>query len=290
MKALKWIGIILLILIAVFLIFSATQADHIELEESVIIDAPVEQVYAEISDFNNWADWSTWNQMDTNMRSEFSEEMGVVGAWNQWWSENPQVGNGRQEVVEIRENEYMKVALTFEGMEDAVHAEMILEPVEEGTKLRWTFIGADMPFYMGWMNALIKPALEMNYQQSLKMLKEQMESMPAEAPMPEQLEIVTLEAQPIISILDSTNPEGISALLGQLYTELGIYASSTEGVEITGMPLAIWHQYSEDKAVFEAAMPISGSGENKGRVMVKELMAGDSAEVETHIFYPVVKK
>jgi len=276
MKVLKWIGIVLVILIAGFLIFSATQADKIELEKSVIINAPASQIFAEISDFREWESWSTWSQLDTNMKSEFSDEMGVVGAWNQWWSDNPQVGNGRQEVTEIRENEYMKVALNFEGMEDPVHAEMILEEAEEGTRLRWTFEGNDMPFYMGWMNALIKPALESSYESSLKNLKAEIEAMPPRVVMPEQLEVVMLDAQPIISIIDSTDGASISKLLGQLYTELGIFASSTKGIEVNGMPLAIYHNYSEEKVVLEAAMPISGSAESKGRVMVKDLMAGET--------------
>ena len=274
MKVLKWIGIILVVLIAVFLIFSASQAGKIELEESITINAPAEQVYAEIADFRKWKAWSTWAQLDSNMKSEFSEEMGVVGAWNQWWSDNPQVGNGRQEVIEIRENEYTKVALNFEGMEEAVHAEMILEEVEGATKLRWTFEGNDMPFYLGWLNAMIEPALRINYQSSLKNLKEYIEAMPAEAALPEGVELVTLEDRAYISVTDSGDGESMSRLLGQLYTELGIYASTTEGVETIDMPFAIWHEYSPEMVVIEAARFISGEAEEKGRVKVKTMAAG----------------
>jgi len=278
MKVLKWIGIVFLILIAVFLIFSASQADKITLEESITIDAPKEMVFAEISNFKKWKSWSTWSQIDSNMVSTFSEEVAVVGAWNEWQSSHPEVGNGRQEIVEIRENEYTKVALNFEGMEEPVHAEMILEEVERGTQVRWTFEGNDLPFYLGWLNALIAPALKVNYQSSLKNLKKQLEAMPKTVPMPEPLELVELEAQPIISIIDSTDGKGLSKLLGQLYTELGIFASANEGIEIDGMPMAIYHNYSPEKVVLEAAMPITGAAQAQGRVKVGEIGAGKAVK------------
>ena len=54
MKVLKWIFIILGAIIALILIYSATQPNKVVVEESIVINAPANQVYAEIVNFPNF--------------------------------------------------------------------------------------------------------------------------------------------------------------------------------------------------------------------------------------------
>jgi effector-binding domain-containing protein len=335
MKILKWILIIIGAIIVLFLVYSASQPNQLNLEESITIDAPAEKVYAEIINFPEWNNWAVWSQLDPNMKSSYSEEMGKVGSFSEWKSENQMVGNGRQDVVEVRENEYMKAAMQFDGMDGTAYAEFILEPTDEGTLIRWTFSGAETPFYLNFINSLMEPMLRESYTKSLNALKEYIESMPAAiVSLPEGTKIVDLDGQAIISILDSTDAAGISKLLRELYTELSIFAETTDGITLKGMPLAIYHTYSPEKVVMEAAMPIEGTAKEKGRVKVGNLPSGkaimgifygdyngtedmhyaisdfaasnytmagppwevyandptlvDSAEVETHIYYPII--
>lgn len=336
MKVLKWILILIIVLVGGYLIYSASQPNQLTIEKSIKINAPAEMIYAELVDFPAWHNWSTWDQLDSNMKSEYSGEMGVVGAYHQWWSNHPKIGNGKQLVVELEDNEYLKSEMHFEGFDAINYAEFFLEEGEDSTLLRWTYTGGKTPFYLNAINTFMKAELEMNFEKSLKQLKAYIEAQPKEVPMPETIELVELEEKAIISITDSTDSEGMSKLLGQLYTELGIYTSTTEGLETVDMPLAIYHNYSPKKVVIEAARYISGEGVDKGRVKVKSLGEGqaikgvffgdynaseemhilidnyinssnyemigspweyyandpslvDSAEVETHIYYPVRK-
>jgi effector-binding domain-containing protein len=337
MKVLKWIGILIIVLIVGYLIFSATQPNQLIIEKSISIEANAEKIYSELIDFPSWDNWSSWDQLDSNMKSEYSDKMGVVGAYHQWWSNHPKVGNGKQEVVELKTNKYLNSKMTFEGFDLINHAEFTLEEGDDSTLVRWTYNGGKTPFYLNALNTFIKPELEMNFEKSLKQLKHYIEAQGSEIQMPEGVELVELEDQAIISITDSTDASRLSKLLGQLYTELGIYASTTDGLETMEMPLAIYHNYSPEKVVIEAVRYISGNGENKGRVKVKTLSGGpalkgvfygdydasesmhimiddyinsssyemigspweyyandptlvDSAEIETHIYYPVRKK
>lgn len=274
MKALKWIIIIIVLLIGGYLIFSASQPNQLKLEESIKIDAPAERIYAELVEFKNWHNWSAWDQLDSNMKSEYSEEMGKVGSWSQWWSEHPEVGNGRQEIVEIKDGEYIKSAMIFEGFDATNYAEFILEEAGDSTLVRWTYIGGKTPFYFNAMNTFIEPRLRTNYEKSLKQFKAYVEAMPDRVPLPAGVEMVELETQPIISILDSTTAEGISAKLRELYIELNIYAES-KGLNSDGMPLAIYHNYSEDKVVLEGAIPVAEvEVMTEGRIMQKIMPAG----------------
>lgn len=274
MKILKWILIIIGIIIAAVLTYSATLPSQMKIEESITINTGSDKIFETVTNFPNWGEWSYWSMIDSNMRSEYSETMGEVGSSSQWWSNHPMVGNGRQEVVEIRENEYMKVEMSFDGQEGKPNAEFILEPQEEGTLVRWTFIGPETPFYMRWGSKLFEPMLRESYQSSLKNLKGYLESMPSAPIMPEGAMLEEISAQMIISVLDSTTGEGISAKLTEMYTELSIFVESRKQLNMSGMPLAIYHSYSPERVIMEGAFPVAGIAESAGRVKVGTIPAG----------------
>lgn len=280
MKVLKWIAIvffsIILLFIAAFLIYSSVQPDQLKVEKSIMIEAPRSIVYQEVSNFRNWTNWSAWDKMDPDMEQEYSEKMGEIGSYNKWKSTHQMVGNGSQEVVELRENEYLKMVMKFEGWDAANYAEFILEETENGTEVKWTYLGAKTPFYMNFMNTFMQPMLEENYTQSLADLKEYIESMDIAAlsEVPSGIELTEMEEMAVISILDSSDEAGLSKKLGELYTELSIYLETSAGAEPNGMPMAIYHNFSPEKVVVEAALPYSGSLSPEGRVKVRMIKGG----------------
>jgi effector-binding domain-containing protein/uncharacterized protein YndB with AHSA1/START domain len=278
MKVLKWILIIIIALIAVFLIYSASQPNKMEVSRSIEIEAPREQVFDKIADFHSWGDWSIWNQKDTAMKVEITGEMGAVGAKSQWWSNHPEVGNGSQEVVEVRPNEYLKCKMRFADWDADNFADFTLTELDGKTTVVWTYESAETPFYMNFVNSLIQPMIEQNYETSLNSLKEVVESAPMTVANPMNLEVVEVTPTAILSIKDSTTAEGISDKLRELYTELSIFIDSKEEVSSAGMPLAIYYAYSPEKVVLEAAIPYSGEASAEGRIMVGEIPAGKAVK------------
>lgn len=277
MKILKWILIVLLVISGIYLIFSATQPNQILVEETIEINAPAEAVYAEIIDFKRWDNWSAWNKMDPNMEKSFSGEPGTIGAKSSWKSENPMVGVGSHEVIELEENKYFKTKMLFGESTDENYASFRLEESDGKTKVIWDMEGAKSPFYLNAMNTFFKPMVEESYRNSLKDLKALIESKPAavEVPNPMNLEVKEVDAIDIISIKDSTDAAGISNMLRDLYTELAIFMASKE-MEMEDMPLAIYYSYSPEKVVLEAAMKYKGEAiaGGEGRVVAKQIPAG----------------
>lgn len=275
MKILKWIIIILIALVAVFLIYSATQPNKATVSESIEIEQPASLIYADLTNFENWKNWSVWAKMDPNMKNEYSETMGEIGSYSAWTSNHEMVGNGRQEVVDLRENEYLKFKMNFEDWPGTKYAEFILEENDGKTTVTWTYEGNETPFYMNAMNGMIEKMLSQNYTDGLNNMKGYLESMEAkpEVDNPLNLEVIEVEARKIISIKDSTDAMGISAKLGELYGELSVFMAMKE-IEGAGMPLAIYHHYSADKVILEAALPYTGEVESEGRIMATETPAG----------------
>jgi effector-binding domain-containing protein/uncharacterized protein YndB with AHSA1/START domain len=274
MKILKWILIVVVVIVGLFLAYSASQPDHLAVEESILIDAPPSAVFAEISDYNNWKAWSAWDKLDSNMIQEYTGDQGTVGYTNTWKSNVQEVGNGRQEIVEIEENKMLKSKMNFEGWDADNFATFNLEEIEGGkTKVTWDMNGAKTPFYMNFINGLMKPTIVKSYQTSLANLKTVVESKPREVANPMNLEVVDLEPVKIVSIKDSTDAMEISKKLAELYTELSIYMEMNN-IKMVEMPLAFYYSYSEDKVILEAAMQYEGEAKPEGRIMVKETPAG----------------
>jgi effector-binding domain-containing protein len=274
MKILKWIVIVIVAIIAIFLIYSAMQPNKAIVSETIEIKKPASVIYADISDFKTWSNWSVWAQMDPNMENEFSETMGEIGSFTAWKSDNPLVGIGRQEIIELRENEYLKFKMNFDAWPGTKYAEFIIEENEGVTNVTWTYEGTETAFYMNFMNSMIEKMLIPNYQDGLKNMKEYMESMTTEVANPMNLEVIEFEARKVISIKDSTDAMGISAKLGELYGELSVFMAMNEDLESAGMPLAFYHMYSEGKVILEAALPYSGEATAEGRINVTETPAG----------------
>lgn len=278
MKVLKWIGIIILVLIVLALTYSALQPNKMSVSESIMIEAPVEKVYAEVMSYDTWNQWATWNMKDPDMEVEYSGTPNEVGYKSSWRSDNPEVGIGSQEIVELTPNEFIKVAMNFEGWDGTSYANWTFEDAEGGTKVSWGFDGSETPFYLNWMNGIMAGMITIEYEASLKNLKERIESMPAEEANDMGIEVIEVEARPIASILDSTDAAGISEKLGELYGELSVFLAANTEANMVDMPLALYHSYSEEKVVLEAAMYYEGTAEASGRVMLKETPSGKTVK------------
>jgi hypothetical protein len=95
MKTLKKIGIILLIIIGLFLVISLFLPSKVYVERSIVINAPVENVFEQVNTLKNWEKWSPWHEIDPNMGLKYEGPESGTGAQYSWTSEHKNVGNGR---------------------------------------------------------------------------------------------------------------------------------------------------------------------------------------------------
>ncbi len=130
-------------LIAIALIVGLFLPRHVLVERSISIAAPPAQVFALCTSFHNFNKWSPWAARDPEAKYEFSGPEQGVGAKMTWTSENPEVGDGSQEIIEVSENEYVKLRLAFGEQTGETFAGYNLVAEGEGTRFTWT-LDADM--------------------------------------------------------------------------------------------------------------------------------------------------
>lgn len=107
----------------------------VHVEREITINTPPETIFALVSDFRQWDAWSPWASLDPDASLTITGS--GIGQTMTWSSDNPQVGSGTQEVVELERPIYLKTHLTFAGQGES-DAAFTLIPDHDVTRVRWS--------------------------------------------------------------------------------------------------------------------------------------------------------
>lgn len=138
--------------------FALPSTAHVE--RNITIEAPPEEVYALISDFKQWGQWSPWASIDPE--AQLTITGAGLGQTMIWASDNPQVGQGQQEIIDLKRDRYLKTHLEFEG-QGVADATFELMPtvvdtdgvITNSTEVVWSLdssISEDAPFIFKPLN------------------------------------------------------------------------------------------------------------------------------------------
>ena len=113
---------------------------QVHVERAIAIEAPAEDVFASISDFEAWEAWSPWAKLDpdatmTVMGSGLGQKM-------VWASDDPEVGEGSQEITALEAPNVLKTHLEFNG-QGIADASFELIPRDGVTEVIWS-LDSDM--------------------------------------------------------------------------------------------------------------------------------------------------
>lgn len=174
---LKKIGIGVSAVIGLFLVVVALQPAKFRIERSADIDASAAVVFPYVNDLHAWDGWSPWAKLDPAMKKTFSgapKGKGAVYAW----SGNDQVGSGRMEIVDLRENAEVTIKLDFLTPMEATNMTVFkLVPRGAGVTVNWSMTGENN--FMGKAFGLVMDMDKMvgaDFEKGLAELKRQAES------------------------------------------------------------------------------------------------------------------
>ncbi|WP_179957493.1 SRPBCC family protein [Exilibacterium tricleocarpae] len=138
MKAIKIIIGSIVGLLVIVVVVGLFLPDTAHVERSVVIKAPVSDVYQMLNGFKRFNEWSPWHAKDPDTEYTFSGPEQGVGARMTWASENRNVGSGSQEIIATQENQRIEVQLDFGAEGDAVSYYQ-MQPAGDGTRVTWGF-------------------------------------------------------------------------------------------------------------------------------------------------------
>ncbi|MFT3929378.1 MAG: SRPBCC family protein [Spongiibacteraceae bacterium] len=139
----KTIALILAAIIVGVLLFAATRPDTFRVERSLIINAAPEKIFALVNDFHAWRQWSPWENIDPNLKRDYSGAVSGVGAVYAWEG-NKNVGSGRMEILNATPAAQIIIQLDFLKPFAARNtATFNFKPNGAGTEVVWTMNGSN---------------------------------------------------------------------------------------------------------------------------------------------------
>lgn len=100
-------------------------------QQSREIQAPPEQVYAEVAGAEAWARWAPWPEEGES----FEGPAAGPGSARIW--DDPDLGSGRFEIVEAQEGERVTYRVELEEGGFEITGRLELSPVNGATRVRW---------------------------------------------------------------------------------------------------------------------------------------------------------
>jgi hypothetical protein len=142
----KIIAIIVVALMAMVLIFAATQPDTFRVERAASIKAPPEKIFAFINDFRRWGEWSPWEKKDPAMKRSYGAVTSGKGA-TYAWEGNKDVGAGSMEIAESSSPSKVTLKLDFVKPFEAHNiVEFALKSKDGATNVTWAMQG-NTPYF-----------------------------------------------------------------------------------------------------------------------------------------------
>jgi uncharacterized protein YndB with AHSA1/START domain len=117
-----------------------------EVVRSTTIAAPAQRVHGLIDDFRAWRGWSPWEDVDPELRRDYSGAESGVGARYAWEGKR-RAGKGNMEITGSTP-ERIDLRLSFEKPWQATNAvEFTLAPAADGaTEVTWRMTGTNKGF------------------------------------------------------------------------------------------------------------------------------------------------
>ena len=140
-KIIKKITLVVAVLIAAGLIYTATRPDTLHVERTAAIKAPAGRIYPLISDFHRWTAWSPYEKRDPAMKRTYSGPESGKGAVYQWEG-NSEVGSGRMEITDASDPSEVVIKLDFiKPFEGHNVARFSMQPGGGATNVTWSMDG-----------------------------------------------------------------------------------------------------------------------------------------------------
>jgi effector-binding domain-containing protein len=277
MKALKYIGLVLLLLIIMIVAIGLFLPAKIHVERSIVVNTSPEVPFSLINDLSKFNDWSPWYKKDTNAVYTNSEIKTGVGAWISWKSEHPDVGNGKLSITESKPNELIVTKLEFEGW-DASNASYLFTTENNTTKITWS-MDSDMGYNVigRWFGLFMDKKVGNDYEKGLAAIKKICEKQPVQDKVAGfDVNLRNLPEQNFIYITNKdVEATQIGLKIGESLMKLDRYAKENK-LTLAGPPFTVWYSPTN----FITGLPIASEAKADGN---KEVKLGTQSSCDAYV-------
>jgi hypothetical protein len=132
---------IVAIAVAIVVILASAKPDTFSVQRMAVVRAPAESIFPLINNFQQWTNWSPWENKDPAMKRTYGGAQSGEGAIYAW-DGNKKVGSGRMEILEALSPSKIVIKLDFfKPFEGHNTAEFTILPQGDATDVTWLMHG-----------------------------------------------------------------------------------------------------------------------------------------------------
>lgn len=162
---------ILLAVVAVLLIAMFVIGKSYHFEKSIVINAPLEKVYANASSMKSFNQWNPWMNLDPNLKVTYTGTSGLVGD-RYCWVGNDEVGEGCHEITALVPNQKVATKMLFKKpFESDATSDLLFSAEGNATKVTWN-MDCELDYPMNLMKLFMDGQMDKSYGGGLQKLKE----------------------------------------------------------------------------------------------------------------------
>jgi len=260
---LKKVGIVFLLLIAVFVVTGYLLPRQVHIERSITVERPATMMFEILNGYRHFNEWSPWAKRDPKALFTISGPETGVGARMSWVGDPQLVGSGWQQIVASKPFEQINIKLDFDAQGVADTGYMLLAQGDE-TTITW-FFDSDLTEGVNFLDSFLARYFGLlfdrwvggDYEQGLANLKAYAESLPVSDFSQLEIERVDIAAQEILYVTTGSSgvsPE-IALAMAQAYAEISEFMNQN-GITMSGQPMAITRAWEKGSYQFDAAIPV----------------------------------
>ncbi len=262
MKALKIIGIILLIVIVIVLVVGIFLPSEVVVEKQILINAPAKTVFKQVNTMENWEKWTPFTEDAPDMVCTY--EGTGVGAIQTW---SFQGDSGSLSIIES--SPYMSLVTEVDLMQDTkVNGIWTFTETEEGTQVNWSINFSDLSYPVGRYSGLfMKGGMGPYLENGLENIKILAESLP---PYPD-VEESYFDAIHALTITDTILMTDMETKMGMYFGEIINYMQRKK-IDIIAPPFSLYYSWWSEGTYVAVGLPTDG--EKKGWNNIQPLVIG----------------
>lgn len=160
------------VLIAIFVGGAYVLPGTARVSRSIEINAPATKIFALVNDLKKTRDWSPWAKIDPKMKQTFTGPDAGVGQKFTWQSDDPNVGNGSQEITKSVPPGKVETKLDF-GENGTAEAAINIVESNGVSRVTWSFkteLGSNP--VMRWLGLMFDGWIGKEYEKGLNSLKQ----------------------------------------------------------------------------------------------------------------------
>jgi effector-binding domain-containing protein len=242
------------------------------IEQSLEIKATPDKIFELINRPENWVEWYGPIRNKAGVQIRYFGPAEGSGAAMKWIGNNPKMPGGAINIRNSKNNRNVSAVVDIEKK----HSEVMnfkIKPVRKDASL--LTITTRLQFPQDSLLHYLRLMFDRSDELAVIDYLENIDEVAAVKAKGIKVRLQYVESFPYVSILDSCQWKDQPSQMQLLYNELLVFTAKS-GVTIINHPIAIYHYLSENKVVYEMAVPITDTVRTSGRILVQGMSSGNN--------------